>query len=159
MCPETQVEIYQRLIEIARKRVPDARTLVIDAIQREIDRMTTFLPLDLQPTKPVVDVAAKFSEFKQAYPKRKGSQMWPKAQELFTDAVKRGTNPDDIIEGARRFAGAERESVGTCYIPQAVKWVRNKGWREYTNADSPPRNVDPKEARRLQAIEELRGIL
>jgi len=147
-----QVQIYQSIIEIARK---GDRKAVIAALEGEIAKLTGTL-FALEPAKPPVDLAAKFEEFKAAYPRRKGAQVWPQAFELFKKAVKAGSNPDDIIHGARCFAQAERERLGTEFIPQAVKWVRRKCWLEYA-AQKPSKPIDERERRRLDAIAESRA--
>lgn len=79
----------------------------------------------------------EFEEFKKTYPRRDGSNPWPPARKIFDAALKKGATAKDIIAGAAVFATKERANVGTPYIPQAVKWLRNEGWKEQ---DSPALN-------------------
>ncbi len=80
--------------------------------------------------------ASKFEEFWKVYPRRLGANPKGQAEELFIAAVKRGADPGEIIAGAVRFAAHESENVGTPYIPQAVKWIRNRCWID--GATDPP---------------------
>jgi hypothetical protein len=72
-----------------------------------------------------------FEEFWRAYPRRDGANPKEPAAKLFHAAVKAGEDPDRIIAGARRCVAVEAKNIGTPYIPQAVKWLRDKRWRDY----------------------------
>lgn len=69
-----------------------------------------------------------FEDFWKAYPKRDGANPKTPAREQFIRAIRSGASPEEIIHGIRRFAERERKNVGTQFIPQAVKWLRNKCW-------------------------------
>ena len=73
----------------------------------------------------------KFEEFWKSLPKREGANPKEPARKLFEAAVKSGEAPEAIIAGARQCARAESKNAGTPYIPQAVKWLRDKRWRDY----------------------------
>ena len=73
----------------------------------------------------------KFEEFWKSLPKRDGANPKEPARKLFEAAVKSGEDPEAIIAGARQCARAESKNAGTPYIPQAVKWLRDKRWRDY----------------------------
>lgn len=73
----------------------------------------------------------KFEEFWKSLPKRDGANPKEPARKLFEAAVKSGEDPESIIAGARQCARAESKNAGTPYIPQAVKWLRDKRWRDY----------------------------
>lgn len=73
----------------------------------------------------------KFEEFWKSLPKRDGANPKESARRLFEAAVKSGEDPEAIIAGARQCARAESKNAGTPYIPQAVKWLRDKRWRDY----------------------------
>ncbi|NGX96065.1 MAG: hypothetical protein G4V63_12830 [Candidatus Afipia apatlaquensis] len=73
----------------------------------------------------------KFDEFWKSYPRRDGANPKEPARKLFAAAIKAGENPEAIIAGARRCAMADAKNVGTPYIPQAVKWLRDKRWQDY----------------------------
>lgn len=73
----------------------------------------------------------KFEEAWRGYPRRDGGNPKPPAEKIFLAAVKAGADPQEIIDGAKRFAIAEVKNVGTPYIPQMVKWLRDKRWLDY----------------------------
>lgn len=73
----------------------------------------------------------KFEEAWQAYPKRDGGNPKLPAAKLFLAAVKAGEEPQIIIDGVKRYAVAEQRNVGTPFIPQMVKWLRDKRWQDY----------------------------
>lgn len=76
----------------------------------------------------------KFDEFWASYPKRDGANPKEPAAKLFRAAVKAGEDPDAIIRGAKICAVKESSRIGTPYIPQAVKWLKDKRWRDYLDA-------------------------
>jgi hypothetical protein len=76
----------------------------------------------------------RFDDFWKAYPRRDGANPKEPARKLFLQAVKAGANPEAIIAGARRCAEKESKNVGTPYIPQAVKWLRDRRWEDYNAA-------------------------
>jgi hypothetical protein len=49
-------------------------------------------------------LAEAFDQFRKAYPRRDGTQDWPKAREVFDRAVKAGIDPKVIIGGAERYS-------------------------------------------------------
>lgn len=73
----------------------------------------------------------KFEEFWKAKPSRAGADPKAPAAKLFHAAVKAGTPADEIIAAARRWAAVDAGKVGTEYLPQAVKWLRDKRWLDY----------------------------
>jgi hypothetical protein len=95
-----------------------------------------------------------FERFKQAYPRRQpgGSNPWPPARKLFEEAVRRGAEPDRIISAITAGVGYDREKVGTEYIPQAVKWLRDRRWEDWT----PPADTRTPPEEGLPSDEELR---
>lgn len=86
--------------------------------------------------------AEKFDELRKAYPRRKGGDPGPPAAKLFLAAVKAGTDPQIIIDGAKRFALEERQNINTPYIPQLVKWLRDRRWLDYANGAAPLPTTD-----------------
>lgn len=83
-------------------------------------------------TRPKRDSSKEFEEAWQVYPRRDGGNPKAPSAKLFLAAVKAGDDPDLIIEGIKRFAIAEQRNIGTPYIPQMVKWLRDKRWLDYT---------------------------
>jgi hypothetical protein len=73
----------------------------------------------------------KFEELRKAYPRRKGGDPGPPAAKIFLAAVKAGTDAQIIIDGAKRFAIEEKQNINTPYIPQLVKWLRDRRWLDY----------------------------
>jgi hypothetical protein len=94
----------------------------------------------------------EFEEFWKVYPKRKGSNRKSPAERLFNSAVKAGVTPAEIIFGAKKFAESEATNVGTPYIPQAVKWLKDKGWEEFK-----PDPAEEARRRELYAQAEAKG--
>lgn len=89
----------------------------------------------VKATRPKLD--DDFDEFWKAYPKRDGANPKAPARKAFFAAVKAGTEPSKIIAGALSCAVRDRDKIGTPYIPQAVKWLRDKRWEDYA-ATGPP---------------------
>ena len=73
----------------------------------------------------------KFEEAWQGYPKRDGGNPKAPAAKRFLAAVKAGADPQEIIDGVRRYAAAEAKNVGTPFIPQMVKWLGDQRWLDY----------------------------
>lgn len=84
----------------------------------------------------------KFEEFWREYPKRKGDNPKNPARKLFDAAVKQGADPNAIISGVKIACARNREKIGTEYIPQAVKWLRDRRWEDYTESIAAPAAVD-----------------
>jgi hypothetical protein len=75
-----------------------------------------------------------FDEFWKAYPKRKGENPKAPARKLFDAAVKQGADPKAIIAGVKAACARNRDKIGTEFIPQAVKWLRDRRWEDYAQA-------------------------
>jgi hypothetical protein len=73
----------------------------------------------------------EFEEFWENYPRRDGANPKEPAAKLFRAAVKSGTDSQRIIAGVKRCRVVEAGKIGTPYIPQAVKWLRDKRWNDY----------------------------
>jgi uncharacterized protein YdaU (DUF1376 family) len=71
-----------------------------------------------------------FVLFWREYPKRKGANPKAPAEKLFSSAVKSGVPATQIIEALAAGVGYDREKIGTEYIPQAVKWLRDRRWED-----------------------------
>lgn len=78
-----------------------------------------------------------FEEFWKTYPKRDGVNPKAPARKAFCALTKSGVDARLIIDGARRCAVADHDKIGTPYIPQAVKWLRDRRWEDY-QATAPP---------------------
>lgn len=73
----------------------------------------------------------EFEELWKVYPSRLGPNPKNPAANLFLAAVKAGADPQQIIVGAKRCAVVEARNIGTPFIPQLVKWLRDKRWFDY----------------------------
>lgn len=84
-----------------------------------------------------------FECFKARYPKRDGTQDWPKARETFARLLKAGVDPEGIIGGAQRYAAdcRRREVEGTQYVKQARSWLNGRLWEEYSQAAEPAEDI------------------
>ena len=76
------------------------------------------------------EIAAKFLEFWRIYPKRLGNNPKWEAEQKFGRWIKSGENCETIITGVRQFAVEceARRIVGTCFVPQAIRWLNKKMW-------------------------------
>jgi hypothetical protein len=94
-------------------------------------------------TRP--DLEKHFDEFWKVYPKR-GDAANPKkpALEKFSRLLRGGTDPTEIIASARRYAEIERRAgrVGTDKIAQAITWLNQHRWQDYS-AQAPPPDDEP----------------
>ena len=58
----------------------------------------------------------------------------------FEAAVKRGTEPADIIRGAEIYrATIEGDGTDPRYIAQAGTWLNQERWNDYQDTPQPPR--------------------
>jgi hypothetical protein len=84
-------------------------------------------------TRPANDL---FEKFWKSYPKRKGANPKTPAQKLFDAAVKGGVDPPVIFGAIEAGVGFDKDQIATQFIPQAVKWLRDKRWEEFTPPDA-----------------------
>lgn len=80
---------------------------------------------------------AKFEEFWREYPRRKGDNPKSPAFKAFEAAVRQGADPDAIISGVRRAKAKNADKIGTEFIPQAIKWLRDRRWEDYQDLPEP----------------------
>lgn len=88
-------------------------------------------------TRQDASLDLKFEEFWKAYPKRKGDNPKAPARKSFFALVKQGVDPDAIIRGIKRAVEKNRDKIGTEFIPQAIKWLRDRRWEDYTDDPEP----------------------
>jgi len=72
-----------------------------------------------------------FDDFWKLYPERDGSNPTEPAERAFKAAVSGGIAVADIMDGLRAFRVAEAKNIGTEFIPQAQKWLRDRRWKDY----------------------------
>lgn len=91
--------------------------------------------------------AGAFERFRKVYPRRDGSQDWPKARESFDRAVRAGVDPEAIVGGAERYATdcRRRGDEGTRFVKQARTWLNGRLWEEFANAgpSAPTASISP----------------
>ena len=73
-----------------------------------------------------------FNEFWAVYPIRAGNRDKSAAVKAFNAALKRGADPNQIIDGARAYAAFSSVTgkLKTEYIRQARTWLNANGWTE-----------------------------
>ena len=72
-------------------------------------------------------------EFQSVYPKRNGSQRWPKARLRFDALVRRGVDPGVLVGKAQAYAiwCVHNDKIGTELVQQAASFLGEKeGWKE-----------------------------
>lgn len=72
-----------------------------------------------------------FDRFWKAYPARKGDKAKQPARVLFEKHIRAGVEPLAIIDGAKKYAELESSKIGTEFIMQAQRWLRNKRWMDF----------------------------
>ncbi|MFG1210547.1 hypothetical protein [Xanthobacter flavus] len=91
--------------------------------------------------------AGAFDRFRKVYPRRDGSQDWPKARESFDRAVRAGVDPEAIVGGAERYAAdcRRRGDEGTQFVKQARTWLNGRLWEEFANSgpSAPTASISP----------------
>ena len=95
---------------------------------------------DKTESRPVAKATrpnSKFEEFWKEYPKRKGDNPKAPARKLFDALVRQGVDPDAIISGVRRAKAKNADKIGTEFIPQAIKWLRDRRWEDYQDDPEP----------------------
>lgn len=155
--------------ESARKRVYRSRHKDVPRMSHGTTPSPTF-PSSFPPTPPHITTLPSpplkkeirtvasatstpnedFEGFKRAYPKRLGGNPWAPARKLFEAAVRGGADPARMVGALRAGIGYDRGQVGTEFIPQAVKWLRDRRWEDW----QPPVTGPPDPS--LPSDEELR---
>ncbi len=70
-----------------------------------------------------------FEQFWDAYPKRDGANPKKPAKGKFQRHVENGVNPNDIIQGAQRYARQVLDKEPK-YVAQAVTWLNQERWND-----------------------------
>jgi len=79
---------------------------------------------------------AAFDAFWDAYPHRGGAKKGKaKAAQKFSAAVRAGASPQQIIDGARRYAGDRQVLSG--YARDPTTWLNNRGWDDDIEPPAP----------------------
>lgn len=81
--------------------------------------------------------AEAYKAFERAYPGRgSASNPWKPARELFDSAIRRGVEPQSIVDGAIGYAAAMASSgvVGSKFVAQAQTFIRQRRWEQYEAA-------------------------
>jgi hypothetical protein len=83
-------------------------------------------PTPSHDTKHANSSDEAFERFWAVYPKQVAKTVAAKA---FTTATQNGTNPENIIEGAKRYA-AERDGQDEKYTAYPAKWLSEERWND-----------------------------
>ena len=103
--------------------------------------------------KQAIKVAREWLEsIREEYPRRKGGQKWPLAEDRIRAIVKSGqAEPSQLLDGVKRYARfCQAEAlVGTSKVMQAATFfgAGTKGWEEEWSTDGPD---DQEEVKRLR---------
>lgn len=73
-----------------------------------------------------------FEKFWQSYPRRLGANPKAPAAKVFDTFIRSGVPASEIIAGAVRCSLVDADKIGTQFIPQAVKWLRDRRWEDYS---------------------------
>lgn len=100
----------------------------------------------VQETRP--DIEKNFNEFWNSFPKRDGSNPKAPAHKIFANAVRSGNDAMAIVSAAKSYADAETKlgHIGTPYIAQAVTWLRQSRWADYSSTGPPGGTISKFEA-------------
>jgi hypothetical protein len=114
----------------------------------------------LQRRKPEAptsaQIAAWFDRFWQAYPARKGNPKQP-AFVKFEAKVKGGADPEQIIDGARRYADAMR-GEDSQFVAHAATWLNQERWStDYDNVGTKSKDIGKHSARLRVFAEEYQA--
>lgn len=93
---------------------------------------------DISAVAKATRPAERFEEFWRERPRRKGDDPRKPAEDQFARLVKSGEDPNAIIAGVKlaRLAYARDGKIGTEYVPQMQKWLRDRRYRDF--AEDPP---------------------
>lgn len=94
------------------------------------DRADVGSPDEEQPSKSGSPV---FAELKNLYPKRSGSHRWQDAESAFKARIREGHQPEEILEGVKRYAAFVRQAgnEGSSFVQQAATFLgKNMGFME-----------------------------
>lgn len=80
---------------------------------------------------------SRFDEFWKTYPRRDGANPRVPARKKFESLVRSGTDPDEIIAAAGRYAGEIRGKgqERTSFVAQAMTWLNQQRWEDYSGLE------------------------
>lgn len=83
--------------------------------------------------QPMKKPLLTFTDFWDAYPKRRGSNPKAPAEKKYTAAIASGVDPERVINSAKAYADELRElnQIGTQFVAQAQTWLNQKRWDDY----------------------------
>jgi len=95
---------------------------------------------DNTPLTPKGAEPDRFPEFKAAYPKRSTTFPTTQARKRWTEAMRRGDDPERIVAGAKLYAAEQGRlrKVGTEYIQSADVWLNKRRWQDYVPGAAEP---------------------
>ena len=111
----------------------------------DIDVAPTPTPTPSAPEKPAQEPADGFGDWWKHYPRKVGKLN---AQKAYRAALKRGTTPQDLLDGLRKhIANWKAKGTAPQYIPYPATWLRAGSWEDELGAteinDAPAPVVNP----------------
>ncbi len=102
-------------------------------------------PKEINPSQTLTSFGkesanARFSELWSVYPKRAGSNPKQPAEKKFLHLVRAGTDPADIIAGARAYA-ASVSGADPQFTAMTITWLNQGRWKD--DYRSPPPRAGP----------------
>ena len=95
-----------------------------------------------------------FDAFWSAYPSRRPHEHRAKpAAVTFHRAVKAGANPQDLIEGAKRYAAYVRDhGVEPQWVCSAARWITEEGWTQYLEPEPVKPEISQETREKMRAM-------
>ena len=123
-------DIYQLHISKVQDLHDDAETKVQISPIQSAKFAPQYKPNGLSEPVSEPSDTCRFEEFWSVFPKRDGANPKKTARLKFERAIKRGMDPQAIIDGARRLAASHREkgTEGTQFVPMAATWLNQERW-------------------------------
>lgn len=108
----------------------DASEMLAKCLSREEGERENIEQKNIRAVAKATRPNADFEEFWEARPRRKGADPKDPARKLYEIAAKT-VPPAELLSALKRYAAIESEHVSTPYLPQMVKWLRDKRWCDY----------------------------
>ena len=102
--------------------IAELKALVVNGHRKKPKQLG--LDLDL-----AIEASDAFERFWSVYPKRDGSNPKKPAAVKFQRLVAKGINPDDIIQGAERYARVMVDKEPK-FVAMAITWLNQERWKD-----------------------------
>lgn len=129
----------------------------VEAVVEPVEETPAPVPAPVKKTKTkgsTARVESDFLDFYAAYPRHVGKEA---ARRAFEKAVKAGTAPADIVEGARRYAAATAAAgTETRYIAHPATWLNAGRWNDDMQ-DAAPVELTPWQKKTAVMVQSLQA--